>query len=338
MNVFVAGATGVLGRRLVTELTDSGHTVVGLTRDTRGDEIVAERGGEPRRGDVLDRESLLTAAENCDVLIHAATAIPTSRKPTEEEWVRNDRVRVEGARNLVSVATEIDARRLLLQSITWLARQPSGESFDEDSPPNPDRTTKSADDAERIVQRGADEHDFEVGILRCGWFYAPDSPHTRQMGSGLLDGKFPILGGGLFGRQDATLSILHVEDAARAFATAAESDATGLWHVTDDEPVTLATFLRTFADRLGASEPRRIPGWLLRPVVGKASVRLLTSSAPTSNERFRETLDWEPRYPTYREGIADVVETWREEGTLAEMAGTPSPGSPATAGTARSDE
>jgi 2-alkyl-3-oxoalkanoate reductase len=325
MNVFAAGATGVLGRRLVTELTDRGHAVVGLTRDARGDELVAERGGEPRRGDVLDRESLRTAAAGCDVLIHAATAIPTSTKPTEEEWVLNDRVRAEGARNLVSVAAEIDARRLLFQSITWLARRPDGAPFDEDAPPNPDRSTRSALDAERIVRRGGDEHGFEVGILRCGWFYAPDSAHTRQMGSGLLDGRFPILGGGPLGRRDATLSILHVEDAARAFAAATESDATGLWHVTDDEPVVLATLVRAFADRLNAPEPRRIPGWLARPLVGKASVRLLTSSAPTSNERFRETFDWEPRYPSYREGLADVVETWREEGTLAEMAGAESP-------------
>lgn len=317
MNVFVAGATGVLGRRLVAELSARNHSVVGLTRDDRGDELVAERGGEPRRGDILDRESLVDAAEGCDVLIHAATAIPTSRKPSDEEWTKNDLVRVEGARNLVSVADEIDADRLLLQSIVWVARRPDGRPFDEDAPPNPDRVTRSALDAERIVREGGDEHGFEVGILRCGWFYSPDSAHTRQMGSGLIDGKFPILGGGLLGKRDATLSILHVGDAARAFATAAESDATGLWHVVDDEPVTVAAFLNAFADRLGAPEPRRIPGWLARPLVGKNSVELLTTSMQTTNERFRETFDWEPRYPTYRDGLDEVVGTWETDGLLA---------------------
>ncbi|WP_227352716.1 NAD-dependent epimerase/dehydratase family protein [Haladaptatus salinisoli] len=332
MNVFVAGATGVLGRRLVAELADRNHAVVGLARDARGDELVVERGGEPRRGDVLDRESLRTAAAGCDVLIHAATAIPTGTKPTEEEWLLNDRVRAEGARNLVSVAAEVDARRLLLQSVTWLARRPDGAPFDEDAPPNPDRSTRSALDAERIVRRGGEERGFEVGVLRCGWFYAPDSSHTREMASGLLDEKFPILGGGPLGRRDATLSILHVGDAARAFAAATESDATGLWHVTDDEPVEFDTLVRAFADRLNAPEPRRIPGWLARPFVGREPLRLLTRSAPTSNERFRETFDWEPRYPSYREGLADVVETWREEGTLAELAGAKSPVAPAASG------
>ncbi|KZN24632.1 epimerase [Haladaptatus sp. R4] len=316
MNVFVAGATGVLGRRLVAELSARNHHVVGLARDERGDELVAENGGEPRRGDVLDRESLVEAADGCDVLIHVATAIPTSLKPTDEEWTRNDLVRVEGARNLVAVADEIDAKRLLLQSIVWVARQPDGGRFDEDSPPHPDRVTRSALEAERVVRRGGEEYGFEVGILRCGWFYSADSAHTRQMGEGLLNGEFPILGGGLLGRRDATLSILHVEDAARAFATAAESNESGLWHVTDDEPVTVATLFTAFAERLGAPTPRRIPGWLARPLVGKNSVELLTTSMPTTNDRFRETFDWKPRYRSYREGLDEVVETWDEDGTL----------------------
>jgi len=316
MNVFVAGATGVLGRELVAELAARNHHVVGLSRGARGDELVAENGGEPRRGDILDEKSLADAAEGCSVLIHAATAIPTSRKPTEDEWVRNDRVRAVGARNLVAVAKAIDADRLLLQSIVWVARQPDGRPFDEESPPNPDRTTRSALDAERIVRQGGEEGGFDVGVLRCGFFYSPESAHTRQMGSGLLGGKFPILGGGPLGKRDATLSILHVEDAARAFATAAESDATGCWHVTDDEPVSLATMLTAFAERLGAPEPRRIPGWLARPLVGKHSVRLLTKSMPTTNRRFRETFDWEPTYPSYREGFDEVVETWRSNGLL----------------------
>ncbi len=313
MNVFVAGATGVLGRRLVAELSTRNHQVVGLTRDARGDELVTENGGEPRRGDILDRESLSEAAADCDVLIHAATAIPTSLKPTDEEWTRNDLVRVQGGRNMVALANEIEAKRLLLQSIAWVARQPDGSSFDEDAPPHPDRVTRSALEAERIVRRGGEKGGFEVGILRCGWFYSADSAHIQWMGKGLLDGKFPILGGGLLGRKDATLSVLHVEDAARAFAAAAESNATGLWHVTDDEPVTVAAFLTAFAERLDAPAPRRIPGWVARPLVGKNSVELLTSSMPTNNERFRETFDWQPQYGSYRDGLSEVVQQWEED-------------------------
>lgn len=316
MQVFIAGSTGVLGRRLVAECAERGHEVVGLTRDDEGDELVRERGGEPRRGDVFDRESVVDAATGADVLVHAATAIPTDTRPSDEDWERNDRVRREGAEHLVAAAEAVDADRVLQQSVVWVARQPDGSAFDERAEPHPNRVTQSALDAEHIVERGAADHGFDPVVLRGGWFYAPDAAHTRQFGEGLLAGRFPIVGSGLLGRGDATLSFVHVDDAARAFAAAAEGDATGTFHVVDDEPATLATFLRAFADRLDTAEPRRVPGWLARFLVGTASVRLLTNSMPTTNERLREAFDWEPRYPTYREGLNQVVEQWREAGTI----------------------
>ncbi|WP_276260047.1 NAD-dependent epimerase/dehydratase family protein [Haloglomus litoreum] len=316
MQVFIAGATGVLGRRLVAECVERGHEVVGLTRDDRGDELVRERGGEPRCGDVFDRESVVEAAAGADVLVHAATAIPTDTRPSDEDWALNDRVRREGAENLVAAAGAVDAGRVLQQSVVWVARQPDGSQFDETDEPHPNRVTRSALDAERIVEQGAEDHGFDPVVLRGGWFYAPDTAHTRQFGEGLLSGRLPIVGGGILGRQDATLSFVHVDDAARAFAAAAEGEATGTFHVVDDDPTTLATFLRALADRLDAPEPRRVPSWLARFLVGKASVRLLTNSMPTTNERLREAFDWEPAYPTHREGLDQVVERWRETGTI----------------------
>jgi nucleoside-diphosphate-sugar epimerase len=320
MNVFVAGATGVLGRRLVAELADRGHEVVGLTRDEPGDRRVREAGGVPRCGDILDRDSLREAAEAADgpdVVVHAATAIPTKQKPTAEDWQRNDRVRRDGARNLTAVAGEIGADRYLQQSIVWVARQPDGSTFDETADPYPDRTTRSALDAERIAQEAADEAGFDATVLRCGFFYAHDSAHTRTFGEELLADNMPIIGGGLLGRDDAELSLLHADDAASAFAAAAEGDANGLYHVVDEEPVAVADLMRAFADRLDAPEPRRIPGWLAKYLAGEDTVRLLTNSMPTSAEEFKQDFDWEPRYPTYREGLDAVVEQWVDDGTLA---------------------
>ena len=320
MRSFIAGATGVLGRRLVAELAARGHEVVGLTRDDAGDELVRMRGGEPRRGDVLDRDSLREAAAGADVVVHAATAIPTSQKPTDEEWERNDRVRRDGARNLTAVAADVGADRFVQQSVVWVARQPDGSRFDETAEPNSDRTTRSALDAERIAREASEEAEFETTVLRCGFFYAHDAAHTRTFGEELLAGNVPILGGGLLGRTDAELSVLHVDDAARAFAEAVEGDSVGLFHVVDDEPVTTADLFRAFADRLGAPTPRRVPGWLAKYLAGEATVRLLTSPMPTTAERFRRDFDWEPEYPTYREGLDAVVERWREDGTLRETA------------------
>lgn len=319
MTVFVAGATGVLGKRIVDQLSDRGHDVIGLARDGAGVELVEARGGEPRRGDVMDESSLEQAVpDDVDVVVHAATAIPTSQKPTDEEWARNDRVRLDGATNLVSVAGE-DAERFVFPSVVWLARQPDGSSFDETADRHPDRATRSAAETEDYLREAGSEHGFDVTILRNGFFYASDDTFTRQFAANLLDGDLPVIGGGLLGRRDAELSFVHIDDAARAAADAIEADATGVYHVVDDEPTTASTYVSHFAELLEAPEPGRIPGWLARFFVGSVMVEMLTSPMPTTNEKLREEVGWEPEYPTIRAGLRQVVDTWRADGTLADL-------------------
>lgn len=318
MRVFVAGATGVLGRRIVGECTDRGHEVVGLTRDDEGDRQVAERGGEPVRGDVLEPTSLAEAAEGADVVVHAATAIPTDADPPDEAWEQNDRVRRDGTEHLVDVAADIGADRFVLQSIAWLARQPDGQPFDEDADPNPDRSTRSALQAERLLADGAETHGLEPVVLRGGWFYAPDTAHTRMFGEQLLAGDLPIVGRGLLGRRDAELSFIHVDDAGRAFADAIEGDAMGTYHVVDDDPTTYAAFVQGFVDRLDAPSPSRLPAWLARWFIDNNLVRLLTRPMPTTNDKLREAFDWAPEYPDVEAGLDQVVETWLADGTIRE--------------------
>lgn len=311
MQVFIAGSTGVLGRRLVTGFVDQGHTVVGLTRDDDGDDIVEARGGEPRRGDLFDEQSVVQAAEGADIVVHAATAIPTEQ-PTRNAWELNDRVRREGTRALTKATAEVGADRYLQQSIVWVARQPDGSPFDEDSSLHPGPTTQSAVDAEEIAREDGERHGFDVGILRCGQFYAPDAFHTRAHGRALVDGNRPIVDGS----DAALLSQLHVDDAASAFVTAAEADQLGLWHVVDNEPVSAATFSTALAERLDAPTPDRVPESVARQKMGDGLVELLTSPMPTANDRFRETFGWEPEYPTYEEGLDHVVETWKANAFL----------------------
>ena len=106
----------------------------------------------------------------------------------------------------------------------------------------------------------------------------------------------------------------HADDAAEAFAVAAERPRGGLWHVVDDRPVTLAEFFGDFAARLGAMPPRRVPVWLAMLIGGRLTVETLMSSFPTSNARLRRDFGWTPRYPTHREGLDQVLAAWREEG------------------------
>ncbi len=156
MRIFIAGSTGVLGRRLVECLTDSGHEVIGLVRDDDGAALVEERGGTARYGDVLDPDTLASAMTGADAVINAATALAVKDKPTDEDWARNDRVRVKGTRNLVAAAGD-SVERFLFPSIVWVARQPDGGPFDERAKRHPDRATKSAADVEDILREAASE-------------------------------------------------------------------------------------------------------------------------------------------------------------------------------------
>ncbi|MFC6769895.1 NAD-dependent epimerase/dehydratase family protein [Natrinema soli] len=311
MRVFIAGSTGVLGRRLVSGFSEHGHTVIGLTRDTNGDEIVEARGGEPRRGDLFDEASILQAADGADTIIHAATAIPTD-SATPEAWDLNDRVRTEGAEALTKAAVEVDADQYLQQSIVYVARQPDGSAYDESSAPNPVSWTQSALDAEEIAVEAGEQNGFDVSVLRCGNFYGADSYYTRADGKGLIRGERPIIEG----TQETLVSYLHLDDAAKAFIAAAEATQSDLWHVVDDEPMSDAEYISILAERLDTSVAGHISEEAACEAMGDITVELFANAWPTSNEKIRADLGWEPMYPTCREGLMQVVDAWKSDGFL----------------------
>lgn len=311
MRVFIAGATGVLGRALTRQLVERGHSVVGLVRHQQGARTVESLGGESRKGDIFDADSLTRAAEGSDVVVHAATSIPTKSRTSASDWEINDRIRRDGTHALTVCAANIRAKLYLQQSIVWLARPADGSFFDENSQPRTDHITRSAFDAERIALEAGEAAGFKTSVLRCGMFYSPEASHTRVMGELIKKRKLPIIGSG-----DAVLSCLHVEDAAGAFVAATEGNKRGLWHVVDDYNVTVEELLTGFSERLGAARPRRVPVWLARLVAGRYATDFFTSSVRTSNARFREDFGWSPRFPSYREGLDQVVQAWKAEGFL----------------------
>jgi 2-alkyl-3-oxoalkanoate reductase len=306
VKIFIAGATGVLGRAMIGRFVAHGHTVIGLVRSPEGEQSVRSLGGESRQADFFDADALARAAEGSEVVVHAATSIPTKTRTKPSDWEMNDRLRRDGTRALTACAAKIGAGLYLQQSIVWLARPEDGTFFDEDSEPNPDHITRSALDAEKIASEAGERSSFNVTVLRCGYFYGPDSAHTRMFGEGLRRRKIPIVGDGR-----AVLANLHTEDAASAFVTAAEGNRSGLWHVVDDEGVAIEEFLSSFAKRLGAPQPRRVPVWLARLIAGSYATSFFTSSTRTSNARFRQDFGWRPAYPSYREGLDQIVSAWK---------------------------
>jgi nucleoside-diphosphate-sugar epimerase len=189
-----------------------------------------------------------------------------------------------------------------------VARPADGSAFDEDSPIAADPLVQSAADAEAIAREAAAKHGFAVGILRGGSFYGPDSAHTRSIGEGLLKRRL-----GIIGDVEAVWAMIHSDDFASAFLAVAEKPLSGLWHVVDDELVTVPVLLTAFAAKLGAKPPRRVPVWLARLIAGEATVNFFTRTTRTTNARFRRDFEWSPMFPTYREGLDQIVAAWKAE-------------------------
>jgi len=315
MKVFIAGASGVLGRRLARQFVARGHSVIGQVRSAKAESAVREAGGEPRHADLFDAESLAKAADGCDTVIHAATAIPTKQKTTPADWAMNDHIRRKGTRCLTEAAAKIGAKTYLQQSITWVARPKDESAFDESSPVVPEPAIQSAIDGEAIAREAESAEGFTVSILRGGYFYDSESAHIRLIADALRRRQMPIIGGG-----EAMWAMIHTDDAASAYVAAAEKPRSGVWHIVDNELVEVRTFLKEFAARLGAPAPRRVPVWLARWLAGEQAVAYFTRSTKTSNARFRRDFGWTPRYITYQEGLDQIVSAWKGQSAGEAMA------------------
>ena len=311
MKIFITGATGVLGKRLVKGLSGPGHTVTCMTRSARGEETVRSVGGVPSRAALFDKDALLKDIEGSDVVIHAATSIPVKKRLKPEDFRLNDRIRREGTEIVTDCALEAGARKLIFQDVVWVSRPEDGSFYDEGSPVVPLPAVQSGIDGEKIVLGAGEKHGMVATVLRCGFFYGSDTAPTRQKGTGLKKRTFPIIGDG-----EALWSLIHIDDAASAFVTAALEDLPGIWHVVDDMPVRTGDFLNYFAGRIGAPPPYRFPVWLARFLAGGSSVGFFTASNNTSGAQLKSASGWSPKYPTYREGIPQVVRDWKAEGFI----------------------
>lgn len=177
MRVAIAGATGVLGRRMVRQFLERGHGVVGLARDEKGRQTIRRLGGEGVVGDIFDARSLAAAFGRADVVIHAATSIPTDVSGGRAAWELNDRLRREGTRALTEAAAMLGAMTYIQQSVVWVAR-PADDSFFEEKTALgvPGELYRSAFDGERIAAEAGARHGFNVAVLRCGGFFAARVP------------------------------------------------------------------------------------------------------------------------------------------------------------------
>lgn len=308
MRVFVAGATGAIGRPLVRRLVAAAHDVHGTSRSQSRAESVRADGGEPVVVDALDRDALVRAvvAARPDAVVHQLTQIPPDVNPRNlgQQFEMTDRLRTEGTRNLVDAAREAGARRIVAQSVAFTYR-PTGEPglnhendplVGSDAPKDFRRTAESIGALERLV--------LEAGglVLRYGYFYGPGTAYAASDGSiaaRVRKRGFPIIGDGA-----GVYPFIHVDDAAAATVAAVARGAPGVYNVVDDDQAPMRVWLPAYAEAIGAKPPRTVPVMASRIAAGEWVTLGATKGRGASNEKARRELSWEPRYRSMSDGLA----------------------------------
>jgi 2-alkyl-3-oxoalkanoate reductase len=308
VRVFVAGATGVIGRPLVRQLVQAGHEVVGTARSPEKAKAVREAGAKPVACDALDREDVrrVIGDANPEVVINQLTKLPQEYNPRKIDYEPTNRLRTEGGRNLLDAARQVGAGRFITQSIAFLYA-PEGDRIKEEDAdahtgaPEPFGEGVSAMlDHERAVTGSSEMAGL---VLRYGWFYGPGTYYASDgnIADQVRKRRFPVVGAG-----EGITSFLHVDDAAAATVAAAERGSPGVYNVVDDEPATFKEWLPVYAEMLGAKPPRRVPLWLARLLAGRM-IRLVTDLRGASNAKAKRELDWTPRYPNWRQGFREAL-------------------------------
>lgn len=318
MKVFVAGATGVLGRALIPLLVACDHEVVGMTRSTSKQELVRSLGARPVVADALDPDAVAraVAVAEPEVIVHQLTAlsgpmsIREARRPDgSAAAIMTNRLRTEATDHLLAAGQAVGARRVVAQSFGAFRFDRTGGPVHTEAEPlhptDPPETLRSVQAGYLYLERAVTGIEWGEGLaLRYGGFYGPGTSISHapdaQMAAPIRKGLVPIIGDGA-----GVSSYVHVDDAAVATAIAVERGRPGVYYVVDDEPAPAREWLPVLAGALDARPPRRVPRWLGRLVAGPAATAMMTRTHGASNEKAKRDLGWHPRYASWRQGFAE---------------------------------
>jgi nucleoside-diphosphate-sugar epimerase len=314
MRVFVAGASGAVGRRLVPLLVAAGHDVTGSTRSADKLDVVRALGADPVVMDGLDAQSVRSAVSRAvpEVVVHELTALgalaaASNVRRYDDVFALTNRLRTEGTDHLLAAARSSGARRIVVQSFTgWTNQRIGGPVKSETDPidPDPARPSRHTLAAIRSMESTV-EHAGDLGwiLLRYGVLYGP--------GTGIAPGgevvemvrkrRLPLVGGGT-----GVWSFVHIDDAAAATAAAVDSDMVGVYNIVDDDPAPVSQWLPLLARTVGAKPPMPVPAWLARPLVGEHGMAIMTASRGSSNAKARRDL-WQPEHRSWRQGFPEVM-------------------------------
>lgn len=310
MNIFVTGATGVLGRPVIRELSEKGHRIHALCRSATNRKRIIQQGAIPEEVGLYDVEALTRVLENCDTVLHLATKIPPStalKKPGI--WDENDKIRRDGTASIVQAARAAGTiGTMLYPSISYFYGDGGSDWLDADNASTePTAFLRSTLDAEGSVTEFADEGVDHRGIvLRFGAFYGPDSPDSQQsLGMARKGFYLPLAAPSTY------RSMIWIEDAARAVVKAIENAPTGIYDVVENMPFTQQQAANALATAVGRRKLRALPRFLLHFALPGELRYLLARSQRISNARFRDVTGWRPGVPSQAEGwrrVADAAQ------------------------------
>jgi nucleoside-diphosphate-sugar epimerase len=307
MKVFVAGATGALGKQLVPMLVSQGHDVTGMTRTRAKQDLIRELGARPAVADALDPEAVaqVVAEAEPEAVIHELTDLTgTFARNIDKSFATTNRLRTEGMDHLLAAAKAAGARRFIAQSFAGWPFEPTGgpvKSEDDPLQQNPPKTVSQSLAAIRHVEDMTRDDGIEGFALRYGGFYGPGTSIDKGGDHSELVRKrrFPIGGNG-----EGVWSFVHIDDAADATVKAIEgAGAPGVYNIVDDDPAPVGEWLPYLAEAIGAKPPLRLPAWLVRPMIGAPGVAAMTTIRGSSNAKARRELGWAPRYASWRDGF-----------------------------------
>jgi nucleoside-diphosphate-sugar epimerase len=310
MKVFVAGASGAIGKPLVRRLVAAGHEVTGTTRREGRAAEIREAGATAVVCDAFDRSALEEAVAEAQpqAVVNQLTSLPQEYNPRRASFYEaTDRVRREGGHNLVEAARAAGARRLITQSIAFLYAPEGDWVKTEDARPFEDAPGHFRSAVEAMLGHEREvvgSEGLEGLVLRYGQFYGRGTYFARDghFGREVSRRRFPIVGPGT-----GTFSFLHIEDAASATVAALDRGAPGIYNVVDDEPAQLRDWLPVYAEALGAKPPRRVPVWLAKLAAGSSVAAMAIQLRGASNAKVKRELGWQPAHPSWRQGFAESL-------------------------------
>jgi nucleoside-diphosphate-sugar epimerase len=306
MRVFLAGATGVIGRPLIPQLLEAGHEVTALARTPEKAKTLQALGVDTAIADAFDADGVREAvgAARPEVLIHQLTALPRqmNMRKYAEQIEPTNRLREETTPIFLAAAREAGVRRVIFQSISFIAAPSGPPVVDETAPLMDSRPANATATMERLVTSA---EALEGVVLRYGFFYGPGTYYAPdgQMVTMVRKRMLPVVGSG-----EGRSSFVHVDDAAAATVRALDHGPPGIYNITDDEPAPAREWIPELARMVGAPKPRHLPAWLVRLIAGPYAVMMGTALRGNSNAKARADLGFEPRWPTWREGLPAVLD------------------------------